>query len=274
MTKLRFGTQRGMTLIEMMMALTVFSVIMGGAVAFLRSQTRGIAIGSDRMGVLQNLRYAVGVLAKDLRTAGSGVPDKQPYLIYAGTDAIAFNADQTTNDANDPWAVYYDPDASAANVGALEKTQRAALPGTGFAYPDTSYLSGGINSPAETITLYFAPDSSTSRTDDYILYRQVNQNAAEVVSRNLLHTGATPFFQYYSLVTPVNAAQQITPTPPAWLPLTHSVPIHLALADTDVVARIDSVRGVRVNMSATNGKTGAYERTRAISCLIWLPNSG
>ena len=34
------------------------------------------------------------------------------------------------------------------------------------------------------------------------------------------------------------------------------------------------VRGVRVNMSATNGKTGADERTRAISRLIWMPNAG
>ena len=34
-------------------------------------------------------------------------------------------------------------------------------------------------SPAETITYYFVADTSTARTDDYVLMRQVNNNAAE-----------------------------------------------------------------------------------------------
>jgi hypothetical protein len=58
------------------------------------------------------------------------------------------------------------------------------------------------------------------------------------------------------------------------LPLMHSVAVHGSTADTAVAARIDSVRGVTVNFTATNGKMGPDERQRAISRSIRLPNAG
>jgi hypothetical protein len=41
-----------------------------------------------------------------------------------------------------------------------------------------------------------------------------------------------------------------------------------------LAARIDSLRGVRVNFTATNGLTGANERIRTITRLVALPNAG
>lgn len=270
--------ERGMTMIEMMMALSIFSLVMGAAMAFVRAQAKGFAIGTDRLTVVQNMRYATGVWGKDLRTVGANVPDEQPFLVLATNNTIVFNADFTTNIADDPWAVYYDPDASTGFVTALEKIDRLALPGgTGMLYPDTNYKAAGsttMNSAAETIMFYFAPDSSSSRTDDYVLYRKVNADPGAVVARNLLQTPGKPFFQYYRLVTPANAPQRVDTVAAAALPLKHTKAIHLSPTDTGIFAQIDSVRGARISFTATNGATGAAERKRAITRLVWMPNAG
>ncbi len=269
--------RRGMTLLEMMMALTVFTLVMTSAMAFVRAQAKGFTVGADRMAVVQNMRYAADVWGKDLRTVGSNVPDQQPFLIYAGANVVAFNADYTTNVADDPFAVYYDPDAPNGLVTALDKPDRNVISGgTGFYYPDTTYKNpySGTSSPAETITFFFALDTTTARTDDYVLYRQVNFGTSSVVARNLLQTPGKNFFQYYKLVTPANAPQKNDTIPAASLPLRHTIPIHLAPTDTGPVAKIDSIRGARLSFTATNGLTGTSERTRAITRLVWMPNAG
>jgi hypothetical protein len=162
-------------------------------------------------------------------------------------------------------------------VTALDKGDRNVIPGgTGFYYPDTTYKNGiaASSSPAETISFYFALDTSTARTDDYVLYRQVNFGAPSVVARNLLQTPGKQFFQYYKLVTPANAAQKIDTVLNSSLPLRHMVPIHLAPTDTGAAAKIDSIRGARLSFTTTNGLSGTAEKTRAITRLVWMPNAG
>lgn len=268
--------RRGVTLLEMLVALIVFGIIVGAAFNVLRQQSEAYRLGSEQMDELQNLRFAANVLELDLRTAGSNVPDEQPFMIYAGTDVVAFNADYATNVENDVWAVYYDRDAPAGTVMALTKERQITLPHTSVVYPDTSYraLGGLTNSPAETIVFYFESDAATTRTDDYVLYQKVNGEPAEVVSRNLLQTPGEPFFEYYWIKNPPSAPAHIEEVPVGVLPLIHSAPIHGSTADTGAAARIDSVRAVRVNFTATNGKTGAAERQRSISRLVRIPNAG
>jgi prepilin-type N-terminal cleavage/methylation domain-containing protein len=273
----RLRQRSGMTLVEMLIALTVFGLVMAGAFSMLQSQSKGFQLGSDRAATLQNLRYTANTLELDLRTLGSDVPDGQPFLIYAGTDVIAYNADYTTNIAHDPYAVYYDPDAPGSAVTALQQSQKIQIPLTSVSYPDTSYKAQGSsvqNSPAETIIFFFTPDSSTARTDDYVLYRQVNNAAPEVVAHNLLKTQNAAFFTYYRFHAPLDAAQYVDTVPAASLPLRHVIPIHGAPADTGAYAAVDSIRGVLVRFTATNGKTGADERTLAISRTIRFPNAG
>lgn len=267
----------GMTLVEMLIALTVFGLVMAGAFTMLNSQSKGFQLGSERAATLQNLRYTANTLELDLRTLGSDVPDGQPFLIYAGPDVIAYNADYTTNIANDPYAVYYDPDAPTSAVEALQQAQRIQIPLTSVYYPDTSYTALGNsaqNSPAETIVFFFSPDSSTARGDDYVLYRQVNNATPEVVAHHLLKTQGTAFFTYYRLHVPPNAASYVDTIAATSLPLWHSVTIHGSPADTGAAAVVDSIRGVLVRFTATNGKTGADERTLAISRTIRFPNAG
>jgi hypothetical protein len=173
------------------------------------------------------------------------------------------------------YAVYYNPDAPDSAVQALLKTQKTTLPLTTFAYPDSSYQVSGANSGAETIIFYFVPDSTTTRTDDYLLYRKVNVGTPEVVARNILQTGTTPFLQYYREVTPFGGGVgSLILVPAASLPYIHSVPIHLSPGDTVPYSYIDSVKAVRVSFTTTNGRTGSAERLRTMSRMIGLPNAG
>lgn len=273
MTRLR--SRPGMSLAEMLVALAIFGTVMAVSLKFLSTQSDAVRLGNTRLGAVQNAQFAINTLDEQLRTMGAGTLDKQPFLIYAGPDVVAFNANYATNVANDPFAVYYDPDAPTGTVTALRATQQITLPNTAFAYPSVDYLDeAGTNSPAETIIFFFQPDTSTPRADDYVLYRQVNQDPPAVVARNILATPNQPFFEYYRLFSPPSAAAYVDSVPSNLIPLSHSVPVHLSPADTGTESIIDSVRAVRVTLTVTDGNTGAAEHRRTISRLIDLPNAG
>jgi prepilin-type N-terminal cleavage/methylation domain-containing protein len=262
----------GVTLVELMVALSLFSILMVGTMSFYKRQGSAFTAGNSRMTVMQNLRYGINALEQNLRTAGVGVPSKQPVLVYAGRDVIAFNADYATNIANDVFAVYYDPRLPNGGVSALTPSRKITLPRTTFAYPDASYFLGSGNSPAETIIFFFEPDTTTSRTDDYVLYRQVNDMPPETVARRLLKTGRD-FFTYYVLDETLYGSP-VLEVPSYYLPGWHGIAIHGSPGDTGLVAGVDSVRAVRVTYAATNGEPGSRESVRQISRLIRLPNAG
>lgn len=260
----------GVTLIELIVALAIFSVLLATTLAFYKRQGDAFTEGNDRMAVMQNLRYGVNVVEQNVRTAGVGVPSEQPVVVYADDHIIAFNADYATNLDNDFFAVFYDFRLPDEAVNAVTKSRSFTVPTTSFTYPDTSYYQGSGNSPAETITLYFQPDTSTTRTDDYVLWRQVNDLAPEVVARRLLATDSA-FFTFYRNDV---AASPIAAIPSTDLPAAHTAPIHGSVADTGRVALVDSIRAVRVSYAATNGLTGSAENMRQITRLIRLPNAG
>jgi prepilin-type N-terminal cleavage/methylation domain-containing protein len=264
----------GFTIIEMLVAVLVFSTVMAVAFSFLMAQNQGYRKGTEWLSVLQNLRYAVQTLEQDLRTAGTNLLPGQPELVYADEYVVAFNADYASNVANDFFAVYYDPDAPTGQVTALRS--EITIPETSFRYPDTVYTDqSGSASPGELIVFFFALDESTTRTDDYALYRQVNSAEPELVARNLLQAQGknknftVPFFRYYrSNSTSVDSFGS------ADLPLRHTVPIHGSAADTGSVARIDSIDAIRITLDATNGLEEEMERSYGITRVIRLPNLG
>jgi hypothetical protein len=143
-------------------------------------------------------------------------------------------------------------------------------------YPDTNYTAAGgiLNSPAETVIFYFTPDTATARTDDFVLFRKVNGLAPELVARNILRTSGEPFFKYFQLRRPLNAPAYLFTVSSSALPMRHSVPVHGTVADTGTPGKVDSLRGVEVNLTATNGKTDADERTFAITRTVRFPNAG
>jgi prepilin-type N-terminal cleavage/methylation domain-containing protein len=271
----KLQARRGMTLVEIIVSLFVFSFVMAGALSMMRSESRRFQLGGERSAMYQNGRFAMNEMEKDLRTSGAGSPDIQPQLVYVADSVIVFNANYWSNTPGDVEAVYYSADAPDSAVMAMRTNGKITIPYTAIQYPDTNYLNGGTNSSAETITFYFQRDSSTARTDDFILWRRINNLVPEVVSTNLLRTGTEPFFRYFRLFSNT-ATQWLDTVPRSTLPLRHSRPIHLATNDTGSFARIDSIRAVRVSFTVTNGRVGADagEQVRAISRLIRLPNLG
>ncbi len=266
-------SKAGFTLIELLIVTLVFGIVVAGALGFMTAQQNAFNKGSDQLLTLQNLRYAYQTLEIDLSTLGSNVPAGQPAMVLAKDDVVAFTADYTSNLANDVSAVYIDPDAPTGMVQAPRT--RISIPNSSFSWPDTLYRApGGTPSMAELIIYFFEPDTSTTREDDYVLKRKVNTADPEVLSRNLLKQGSTPFFRYFRKRTYTSQSSELDSIPDGDLPLFHSEKLHGSATDTANSARADSVRAVRVSFRATNGQTGAGERFADVSRVIDLPNAG
>jgi prepilin-type N-terminal cleavage/methylation domain-containing protein len=267
------GGKGGFSLVELVIVSAVFAIVIAGALGFMTSQSRAFDQGSDRLLTLQNLRYAYQALEIDAATLGSNVPDGQPGLVLAGDDVLAFTADYTSNTRNDFSAVFIDPDAPDEVVQAPRKP--VSLPNSGYSWPDTTYDAlGGAPSAAELIIFFFVPDTSTSRSDDYVLMRQVNHESPEVLSRDLLRQGSTPFFRYFHRRMEEGGASELDSIPDGDLPLFHFAKIHGGADDQGNSARADSVRAVRVSFRSTNGRTGDAERFADVSRVLDLPNAG
>ena len=222
---------------------------------------------------LQNLRYAYQTMEIDLTTLGGNVPAGQPAMVLAGDDVIAFTGDYTSNLANDVSAVYIDLDAP----NGLVQSPRVSvnIPNSSFSWPDTVYLApGGTPSMAELIIYFFEPDVTTARADDYVLMRQVNDALPEVLARNLLRQGSTPFFRYFGERRYTSQISDLDSIPDGDLPLFHSAVIHGSTADTATSARGDSIRAVRVSFRSTNARPGAEEWFADLSRVIDLPSAG
>lgn len=270
--------RRGVTLIEMLIAITVFSIVMASALGFLSKQGKGLDRSSNDMGMLQNLTFAGSLLEQEIRLAGANVPFKQPGLVYAGTNAVVFNADYASN-VDSLYAVYFNPGLPLGQVNALTPANRIALPGTSpaYSYPDSLYYAAGVSviaSPAETIDWYFTLDGSTPANNDYLLMRQVNNATPEVVIRNVIQTTGRNFFRYYYKRVPVagTAASTLDTVPTAWMPVVHTQAIHGSVNDINAAARADSLAMVEVAFTVTNGQTGTELRSRSISFMVPLPN--
>jgi len=272
--------RRGMTLIEMLIAITVFSVVLGSALGFISRQSRALDQNSTDMGMLQNLSFAGTLLEQEIRTTGSNVPFKQPTVLYAGASTFIFNSDYASN-TDSLYTVYYNPGLPTGQVNALLASQRFALPGTSpaFMYPDSSYFAEGqpgVNSSAETIAWFFQLDAATPAPDDYLLLRQVNDQAPEVVIRNVIQTPGRNFFRYHYKRIPSTGTSRATldTVPASWMPVRHSWAIHGSAADTAASARADSLAVVEASFTVTNGLTGTQLRSRSINFMVPMPNVG
>jgi prepilin-type N-terminal cleavage/methylation domain-containing protein len=262
---------RGFTLIEMLISLVVLSIVMGATIWFFHGVSGAVAGTADRMDAMQNLRYAVSTLDRELRNAGTGTVDAQPTLVYISPSVVVFNADLVSSAPNSPTAVNYNPDADPNTVSAVTTAQAFTIPGTAIQYPDSTYrTTGGQLSPAETVTYWFTPDSTPGKTGLYLLMRQANNTTPTVVAQDLLPFPGRPFFDWQQTDTLGNLFSVAAGN----LPMYHSVPIHASTADTGLAARIDSIRAVVVNAYASNGRTGSAQILRELSTSIRIPNAG
>jgi hypothetical protein len=266
----------GTTLLETLIALTLLGILITATLNLMNEQLRAFNTGATGADALQNLRYAMSVLEKDMAPLGTNVAPEQPFLVYADSNVVAFNADYVSNIANDPLAVYVDTSANFLIASSVTKPRRYAIPMSNpvFMYPDTTYKMGASDSPAETIVFYFVPDATTPRADDYQLARKVNDQPAELIASNVLKLPGLPFFQYMERITPVSGTPFVQPVLPASLPLRHSRPLHGAVNDTGSFANIDRLRSIRVNFRVTDNQPTGKERIYPAARTLWFANAG
>ncbi|MCI0435841.1 MAG: hypothetical protein L0271_19695 [Gemmatimonadetes bacterium] len=264
----------GLTIVETLVAIIVFGTVFAITLGTLQEQLRAFTNGQRQLDAAQYLRFTLGTMEKDLPTMGTNVASEQPFIVYADSVVLAFNADLVSHVANDAYAVYVDSTAPAVATMSVPRPRRFTIPGTSFQYPDTTYRSGLALSAAETVIFYFQSDTSTTRADDYILWRQVNELAPELVARNVLRADSAPFFRYHRINVPASGPAFLDSIPTSWQPLRHSAPVHGASGDTLPFNRIDQVRAVEVTFRVTDGRPGARERIYDVKRRITLPNAG
>ncbi|MBT3774521.1 MAG: prepilin-type N-terminal cleavage/methylation domain-containing protein [Gemmatimonadales bacterium] len=274
MNENRMKNEGGFSLIEMIIAIMIYGIVLSVAIGFVAQQNKLFHLGMDRMTSLQNLRYALQSLETDIPTLGTNLPGNQPGLVYAGADILAFTGDYASNVPNDVFASYIDLGAPTGQVSVPTTSQ--TLPNTSFTWPDTLYrTNAGTRSPAELLMYWFSQDSTTTRTDDYVMYRQVNTADPEVVTRNVLAAeGSVPFFRYIRRIDYASQASTIDSIPDSQLPIRHIERFHAVAADTGASALTDSIRAVRVSFRTTNGVTTGNERIASVSRIIYMPNAG
>lgn len=209
LAQLRPRARRGFSMVEMMTAMTLFLLVIGAAVPFFRLQARAVDSQTGRMDAIQNTRFANTDIDRELRMAG-GVTG-QPIIVQASRWSVTFNVDLVTRVAGDPGAVYYNPDADSLGTEGWMASRAKRLPTDTVTYPLTSYRdAGGVLSSAETVSFFVLPDATTSRSDDYVLYRRVNSLDSTVVARNLIIPTDTAYFFRYWRTDASGALQQIT----------------------------------------------------------------
>ncbi len=259
----RSHSARGFTIIELLIAITIFGLLIVGVLSSLARENSAFNDSTRRLVALRNANYAFSRLEQDIRTAGINLPAGQPELVYMDADVVAFTADNVTNLRNDPFAVYVDVDAPNGQV-RLPTTAVTVPNSGGYQFPDTVYSEiPGVASQAELIMFYFEADATTPRTDDYVLWRKVNGTAPERVARNILQRTGEPFFTMYE-----------RPSAGGLVQLPDSITLFYDRALADTIQRIEGVRAIEVNMRATNGLSGDLEDIVEGSRFIELPNVG
>lgn len=241
----RDSRRDGVTLIEMMIAIVLFVLVFGLAVPFFRYQARSVSASAGRLDALQNARYAQSAIDRDLRISGIGIVQAQPMVVQADGFAVTFNADLATKDIHDPMSIYYDADMDSSGTDAMNNTNKVVLPNSAVSYPDSNYMNGVIASPAETIQYWLVRDSAATRTDQYILYRRVNNLPQRLVAKGIIVPAGTNFFQYMK----PNGLGGLDSIRASKLPIFHSAPIHGSPADTASSALTDSIRVVRMTVT-------------------------
>lgn len=264
--------RKAFTLVEVIVAMTMVILIMSMATRYFMQQTRMLSNQSGRLEAQQNAQFSLATLDREIRVAGIGVVDAQPILVWADPRAITFNADLVTRITGDPSAVYVDPDVDSASTLAFQWADRTKLPlSLSKSYPDTNYyLGAGVSSRAETVSFWVARDSSAKDPQEFLLYRRINAQPPRVVARSLRVKSTDTVFQYFKKDT----TGALVAVGPGALPVFHSAKIHGSTVDTGSSALADSIKAVRVRMTAMYRDRNGVQIIRRIDMTIQLMNAG
>jgi prepilin-type N-terminal cleavage/methylation domain-containing protein len=269
----------GFSLPEVLVSLVIFGAVTAAAFGFLLSQSKGYRTLAARSAQIQNGRFGRDVMRQEIRTTGTNVTDEQPMVVLANDSTFAFNSDLLTNRLDSSrftGAVYVDTYATAAEANTLTAAQAITVPGSSPAvtYPLADYTAiAGTLGEAELIVFRFTRDTTSSDAQDYMLLRQVNAKAPEIIATGLRRTTTSPFFRYWydpSRYDPT--LTDLDTVPRAWLPLAKTVASRGLVPDTGTAAttRIDQVRAVEVAYETNKPVNG---RRDVVRYMIPLPNT-
>lgn len=250
--------RRGFTVAELLVAAALTAVLFAVAIPFFLGQARAVAQHAGRLDAQLGVRYGLASIDRDLRSAGVGVVDAQPMVVEGDARALTFNADLVSQDTGYAGAVNYDPDAAAGGVGVLERDAPVRLPATGRQYPDCTYVQSGTgqrtDSRAETVSYWVRQDSTSGRSDEYVLFRRVNRLAPELVVRGVVLQPGEAVFTYFKN----DSAGRLIEVRADSLPIVHTAAMHGSAGDVGRSALTDSVRVVRVRLAgrARDRRTG------------------
>jgi prepilin-type N-terminal cleavage/methylation domain-containing protein len=269
----------GFSLAELLIAVAMFGIITTAAVTFLLKQSSGMRALALRSAQVQNARFGRDVLRQELRTVGTNITEAQPMVVLANDSTFAFNADLLTNRVDSSrftGAVYVDPYAASAEANALTPGGAITIPGSNpaVAYPLAWYTQvPGTPGDAELIIFRFVVDTAVAGGQEYLLLRQVNAQAPQVVATGLRKAGTTPFFRYWHDPSRFNSALTSLDTVPRdWLPLAKTVALRGVAPDTGTApsTRIDALRAVEVTYETMAPVAG---RRDVVRYTVPLPNT-
>jgi hypothetical protein len=256
---------------ETIISMSLVIAIMAMVTRMLMEQTRMLSQQSGRLEAQQNAQFSLATLDREMRVAGIGVVDKQPIVVQAAPLAFTFNTDLVSRVLGDPGSVYIDQDADSSSTLVFLNTDKVKLPLSNVLYPDSTYTqAGGVPSGAETIAFWLSRDSTSPATDEYLLFRRVNADPPHVVARGIRVNPNDTVFQYFKRDT----AGVSTAISPSLLPLYHSAAIHGASNDTGKSALTDSIKTVRLRMTAMYRDRNGVQIIRRIDMTIQLMNAG
>jgi type IV pilus assembly protein PilW len=157
------GADRGFSLIELLIAVAIFSIISLAGFTVLSSGARNAAMNDETVKILQNVRMAMDLVARDIRLAGYSNPPAPSAIPLAANNCTAIL--NPTNSSTGPDSV------SLITIDQVIGRLTADAPGatptqltldavTGVAVNDVISIDGiftgtvnGVNTGAKTVTL-------------------------------------------------------------------------------------------------------------------------
>ena len=252
----------GFTLAELLISITLTIAIFASAVPFFTMQMRQLQQNIGRSDAQQTARFAQNTVDRELRNIGIavtpmqsalGIPRNQPKIVQAAAFAVTFNSNLVAQDTVDMNAVYYDPNVPASLTTALATANMVTLPLSSKTYPDYVYRDAtGLLSSAETVSYWASLDSTSSYSDEYVMFRRVNDGPVAVVARGLRVPSGQALFKYRR----VYGTGVVDSIPTASLPILWDAASQVADSIRTVTL---TVRGVFRGYNLQN-KATTYER--------------
>jgi prepilin-type N-terminal cleavage/methylation domain-containing protein len=147
------NTKRGFSLIELMAAMAVGAIVIGGAAELFKSGMDATALVAQQADMQQNVRSALNMVARDVSMAGSGLPPGGVALPYGvGSSPSKYACDQT--------ATCYVTSNTYPTAGTVTNFMYGLIPGS------TTGMKAGSWTPTIPATGAI-PDRVTSAYVDY-----------------------------------------------------------------------------------------------------------